>query len=88
MITTDQKARKASRKHVWTENLGIGLGQRPRRSTAKNLSLCHEEGCEKPIAYWLKFWSGRMGFYCKAHKERFELWGIVARIESAQREGE
>jgi hypothetical protein len=83
MTTTDQKPRKA-----WT--LGhVGIGQQsPYKRKEKSASLCDEEGCDKPITHWLKFNSGRMGFYCNEHKELFEKWGILARIESAQREQE
>jgi len=86
MTTTDKKTGSASRR-AWT--IGhVGRGnQRPARPKEKSSSLCDEQGCDKPITHWLKFKSGRLGFYCQHHKELFEKWGIVARIESAERQG-
>jgi len=87
MITTEKKSRRSSKHEYWTDNLGIGLQHRQARTKLKSPSLCDEEGCRHPITHWLKFKSERMGFYCNEHKERFEKWGILARIESAYREG-
>jgi hypothetical protein len=84
MVTTKKKAHSISHKQSWTENLGIGLGQRPQRVKQKSLSSCNEETCHNPITHWLKFKSGRTGFYCSKHKECFEKWGTLERIESAE----
>lgn len=86
MATTKQSG-SASRRNWSTDYLGIG-NQRPARRKEKSTSLCDEQGCDKPIVYWLKFHSGRLGFYCQHHKELFEKWGILARVERAEREGE
>jgi len=82
MTTTDKQPRKA-----WTlGHVGIGHQSLYRRKE-KSRDLCNEEGCNNPIAYWLKFKSDRLGFYCKEHKQLFESRGILVRVERAMREG-
>jgi hypothetical protein len=88
MATTKTKAHSISHKQTWTENLGIGLGQRPQHVKQKSPSLCNEETCHNPITHWLKFKSGRVGFYCNEHKEQFKEWSILERTESAKAQEE
>lgn len=81
MTTTDQQPRRS-----WT-TVTVGTGQESLyKRKEKSANLCNEEGCRNPIAYWLKFKSGHLGFYCFEHKERFSAEGRLVRIESALRE--
>jgi hypothetical protein len=79
MIPSKEKSRHASRK-ARIGHVGIG-DQRPQRPKEKSSNLCDEQGCANPNTYWVKFVSGRMGFYCEMHKDQLLRQGRVVRVE-------
>jgi hypothetical protein len=56
------------------------------QSKQRGSDLCDNGSCQNPIAFWLKFKSGKLGFYCEEHKELFLRQGILLRIENVQKQ--